>query len=475
MSMISNILAKHGVKASLAQEDEFEQWAVTNMWDEYKKYKMDKRLITERQINDLGLVLPNGTVNKAYTAQLNIPAALVRDCSLEGCKELGLEVTQTGGADNICLELSGKPLKAGDYSVRLCYKYCDWKDGEEESVHELRVAFNADPRTLWKDLPTDPNIIFFKEDAAAEYVKVEETEETGPRKDMVAASKRGRSHAQEAKPRDDHFKLHHCAENGWYVMAVADGAGSARFSRKGSWIACDTVTEFCLDKLKDSTDLETKISNYNNAEDNTEEKAQAHKTLYHEVYNILANAAFSAHKAINDAASANKEQNAVPKDFATTLMFAISKKFDFGWFIASFWVGDGAMCVYNQPKQTFKLLGKPDEGEFSGQTRFLTMQEIFQDPSELMGRLRFQIEDDFTALMLMTDGVSDPMFETENNLNSIDKWNELWNKLQYGFPDDNIGGVDLTDDNEEAKDQLLNWLDFWSAGNHDDRTIALLY
>ena len=26
-----------------------------------------------------------------------------------------------------------------------------------------------------------------------------------------------------------------------------------------------------------------------------------------------------------------------------------------------------------------------------------------------------------------------------------------------------------------TKDQLLAWLDFWSPGNHDDRTIAILY
>ena len=36
-------------------------------------------------------------------------------------------------------------------------------------------------------------------------------------------------------------------------------------------------------------------------------------------------------------------------------------------------------------------------------------------------------------------------------------------------------GVELTDDNEASKDQLLGWLDFWSPGNHDDRTIAILY
>lgn len=35
--------------------------------------------------------------------------------------------------------------------------------------------------------------------------------------------------------------------------------------------------------------------------------------------------------------------------------------------------------------------------------------------------------------------------------------------------------VELIDDNEEARFQLLRWMDFWSPGNHDDRTIAILY
>ena len=133
------------------------------------------------------------------------------------------------------------------------------------------------------------------------------------------------------------------------------------------------------------------------------------------------------------------------------------------------------MCIYYKEAQTFKLLGTPDEGEFSGQTRFLTMPEIFADTASLYKRLRFEIVDDFTALMMMTDGVSDPMFGTDANLNDINKWNEFWDSLQTGFAEDEIPGVELTDNNEASKDQLLRWLDFWSPGEHDDRTIAILY
>ena len=155
------------------------------------------------------------------------------------------------------------------------------------------------------------------------------------------------------------------------------------------------------------------------------------------------------------------------KNYATTLLLAVCKRFDFGWFVASFWVGDGAMCIYDQECQYFKLLGTPDEGEFAGQTRFLTMPEIFRDATSFYGRLKFSIEEDFTALLLMTDGVSDPMFETDANLNKIEKWDALWKNITQE--------VDLSDDNSESQYQLLKWLDFWSQGNHDDRTIAILY
>jgi hypothetical protein len=123
-------------------------------------------------------------------------------------------------------------------------------DGEEPLSIELPIAFNPDPRSLWKNIETDKNITFYKPDSVCEYVKVEEKEETGPRKDIVAASQRGRSHAQEGKARDDHFKLIYCDESDWYIIAVADGAGSAKCFRKGSEIACETVVGHCLEKLK---------------------------------------------------------------------------------------------------------------------------------------------------------------------------------------------------------------------------------
>ena len=332
--------------------------------------------------------------------------------------------------------------------------------------HKVPFVINQDPRKLWRNLPVDwenmPEPKYKNDDTQVEYVKVEAVADGTPQKDIVAASKRGRSHAQERKPRDDYFRMEYM-DNGWYIMAVADGAGSAKYSRQGSKIACDEAVSHCMSKLGQSKAFEDAIEIYSHLHDITEEDAR--KIVGNHIYDIVGTAAFEAHRAIHAEASLTKQP---VKYYATTLLLAICKKFSFGWFVASFWVGDGAICLYDRNAHTAKILGVPDEGEYAGQTRFLTMSEIFKDATALYQRLRFNIVDDFTALFLMSDGVSDPKFETDANLNNPDKWDALWDDLKEN-------GVELTDDNEVSKDQLLDWLDFWSPGNHDDRTIAILY
>lgn len=309
-----------------------------------------------------------------------------------------------------------------------------------------------------------PEPKYQNEDVEIDYVKVEALPDGTPQKDIVAASKRGRSHAQEAKPRDDHFMMYHDDVTNWYVMAVADGAGSAKYSREGSRIACNTVIAHCKKELTACEKFEDDINLWHLDQGS----AEAGKMISADIYQIVGNAAYKAHKAIAEEA----KNNGLPiKNYATTLLLAICKRFEFGWFVASFWVGDGAICLYDRERHTSTLLGTPDEGEYAGQTRFLTMPEIFTDSTEFYKRLKCRIVPDFTALFLMTDGVSDPKFETDANLNNVDKWNDLWNDLLNNTEHP----VDLSDDHEEAKNELLDWLDFWSPGNHDDRTIAILY
>ena len=454
------------------------------LWSLYSDYIMDKVKVAENEIS-WNLNIPNAKENQEYIETIMIPEVKSSvlpglDISLEEVSGIEKEkhgLIVTVSPDGKSFTITGTPTldafrkdgATAESTFELTLKYTlKGIDLPEKIELEKKIPFviNQDPRKLWKDIPVDwdnlPEPKYQKEDFQCEYVKVEALEDGTPQKDIVAASKRGRSHAQEAKPRDDHFRVEHI-DNGWYIMAVADGAGSAKFSRKGSLIACDESVDYCKLQLINCKAFEESITKYNIHNVDSEEEAR--KEVGNFIYNIVGAAAFKAHKAINAEAALTKQN---PKLYATTLLLTICKRFSFGWFVASFWVGDGAICLYNRDEHTAKILGVPDEGEYAGQTRFLTMPEIFKDATSLYQRLRFNIVNDFTALFLMSDGVSDPKFETDANLNNPAKWDALWDDLKQN-------GVDLTDDNDAAKEQLLDWLDFWSPGNHDDRTIAILY
>lgn len=463
----------------------FLRFLSSKLWGLYNDYLMDNIKVAESEIV-WNLNMPNAKENQIYNQTVEMPkvsSAQLPEVEILLDDVVGLEQDIHGlqlmvAPDKHSFAITGTPTlehfrKDGatalsTFELTLKYHFSGMEMPAERPVLERKVQFviNQDPRKLWRDIPVDwENMTepkYKKDDIQIDYVKVEALSDGTPQKDIVAASKRGRSHAQEGKPRDDHFKMSHL-DNGWYIMAVADGAGSAKYSREGSRIACEEVTNYCMAQLANSKDFESAVKQYN--EHKTESESDARKAVGDYIYKIVGTAAFKAHKSINAEAAIKK----LPaKQYATTLLLAICKKFEFGWFIATFWVGDGAICLYNKQAHTAEVLGVPDEGEYAGQTRFLTMPEIFKDATSLYQRLRFRIVDDFTALFLMSDGVSDPKFETDANLNNPDKWDALWTDLKEN-------GVELTDDNEETKNQLLAWLDFWSPGNHDDRTIAILY
>jgi serine/threonine protein phosphatase PrpC len=342
-------------------------------------------------------------------------------------------------------------------------------------TRDITLIINPDPRSLWKNIATPETIEYYKPDEDKEFVKVVSKKVGGflgigkkeqARKDMVAASQRGRSHAHEGRARDDDFRLFFDESSEWHVMVVADGAGSAKYSRRGSQIACETVIDVCKEKINERHKaFELQISEFqkNRSDENRKKTGNL-------LYEIIGTATFQAYKNIEKEARQGKDKTI--KDFSTTLLLSICKKFDFGWFTGAFWVGDGGIGIYNKETSSVKILGEPDSGEFAGQTRFLTMPEIMQ-PAEIYRRLRFEVLDDFTALILMTDGITDPKFETDANLYKIEKWNDLWTDLN-GANEDQIK-VDFSDANEQVADQLLQWLNFWSKGNHDDRTIAILF
>jgi serine/threonine protein phosphatase PrpC len=369
--------------------------------------------------------------------------------------------------------IEGTPISSGDVKLKFLFKI----NGEDENTAPneklISLVINPDPKSLWKLIPSDQEAIFAKPDDVSVFEKLGE-------KNIVVSSKRGRSHGKDGTSRDDDFAFKYFEKTQWSLVVVSDGAGSAYLARAGSKIACDAVVEY-FEKNNDSEQeikLEILIDEYNN--NRTEEKlAEIIKlskynlwqaSIYvHTKLKEFAEQTFIEHPELfnNPKAKSNLEY------FHSTLIFTLFKKYDFGYLIQTFGVGDCPIAVMNTDKTETTLLNWLDVGEYGGGTRFITQPDIFQKQELMATRFNLKIIEDFSYLFLMTDGIYDAKFVVEANLEKHEKW--------VGFLEDLNGGNDenakvaFNKDNSEIANQLSKWMDFWSAGNHDDRTLAIVF
>ena len=417
--------------------------------------------------------LPNAFEKQDYRGEVALPpcdSARFVLTGVTGVDEsqhgLKIEVDEnkfsiTGTPDLSALRKNGQPAPS---EFTLTAKYRLEVDGASggayEGEKEFKLVIVSSIDKLWRDEPVNwdqmPEPRYRNEKQATDFAVLD-----GEEKHIVAASLRGRSHAQEGKPRDDAFRF--ATTHGWQVLAVSDGAGSACYSREGARLACEKAVAVCCERL-DNEPFRDGFEAHIKALSATPDETDKRKPVGDSLYTLLCHAANQARQAIaQEAALQGKET----RTYAATLLLCVAKHFPFGWFVGSFWVGDGAIALYRRDTtpHTVYLMGEPDEGEYGGQTRFLTMPEVFSDASALYRRLRFRLVDDFSALFLMTDGVSDPKFETTNNLKNAEKWDALWDELTAAKALTNAA---------ESEQALLEWLGFPSPGNHDDRTLLVL-
>jgi serine/threonine protein phosphatase PrpC len=413
-----------------------------------EKLPTSKELVIHQKVSKTSISLPNGTQGKPYECSFDLVKlglSEIKYFELIGLDKFGLHY------DNSTKKIEGTPTEQGDFTVLLRYKFDDVNNDKPFLDKTISFVINPDPRSLWRTLDSDKNDKYWKLDSDHFTQKIEN-------KQLVIASQRGRSHAQDGKFRDDHFQAFQHDSSKWSVVTIADGAGSAKFSRHGSLLTCNEISAYFENlTIEKYEQIDTAVLNFYENQENSE------AALKRILYTHLAGVAYKAFKSIEQEAISRNEK---VKDYGTTIMFTIFKKYEFGWFFASFGVGDSPMGIYTI-KQPPIIMHYPEEGEYSGQTYFLTMPEIFKDGAEIIKRISYKIIPDFTAVVLMTDGIYDPKFETRANLDKLENWDNIWNDLNKS--------IELSDENPNLSEELLKWLDFWSAGNHDDRTIAILF
>ena len=426
---------------------------------ENQKMMIDKWRIKNaiQDIIDKHLVVPNAMVDKPYSVNLDFVKLGMNDITyseFENLENYGLEY------DNETETIKGNPTQNGDFRINMKFRVTGEPDDSELNEKRISLIINANPKSLWKDLSsTQTEDNYWKEDNAQDFQKLGD-------KHIVVASKRGRSHANVGSFRDDDFAFKNFPETGWNVVCVADGAGSATLARQGSKIACDGIIDYFTENLtpESYSEFDSLVREHSvGTGDDTQKKLNIF------VYNKLGSAAFHVHQKLE--VFANQTETNI-KDFHSTLIFVLFKKYEFGYAILSFGVGDCPIGLLNTDLTEIKLMNWLDVGEYGGGTRFITMPEIFS--SDKFGtRFGFKLVDNFAYLMLMTDGIYDPKFVVEANLEKIEKWQAFLEDL--GGNNEEKITVEFTPENTEIATQLSAWMDFWSPGNHDDRTLAVIF
>jgi serine/threonine protein phosphatase PrpC len=373
------------------------------------------------------IFIPNGKVGEPYSVVFSEETLKIRNLTeldIIGEEAIGLLY------DPITKTLAGTPTVSGEHLLVISYKLEDERTQVPVLERRLSIYINPDPDDLWLNLPapTEGDYLKASEDSAF----INAIGLTG-----IAASVRGKSHAHTGGFREDDFHVAKL-DNDWLLVAVSDGAGSSKFSREGSRIACHELEAYL--KGEGASLLKPELS-----------EPEALKLVTESVK-------FLREQIIAEATV----KGAAIKDYHCTLLFTLIKPTaNDQYTLISYWIGDGGLAI--DKGEGFELLGVSDGGEFSGQTRFLTMEQTGVD-ADIEKRFRYSASVPIKALVLISDGVTDPKFSTDANLESKAVWSDFWKEF--------TSAVDLT--KEEDATQAIKWLGFKSKGNYDDRTITAL-
>ncbi len=295
--------------------------------------------------------------------------------------------------------------------------------------HALSIILqiSANPRSLWKDLASDPAAPYPKVPYADAYLD-------GPvGSKLVGVSTRGRMHANVGGFREDDFRVAYLARE-QCVLITADGAGSAPLAREGSRIAVSSaLAELSAGLQEPGADADPAA--------------------------LLARAARAAFAAIQAQAQALSRP---VSDFNTTLLIAMCSV-RAPHQIAALQIGDGLIAAQGHDGSWSPPLCDCEYGEYHGQTHFLSAFAVTD--VELHARIRVHQFLQLQTLLVTTDGIVDAYFETESALLDGNAWRPFAQRLATA--------LSVASEPAGQVNGLREMLEEFTPGQHDDRTMAL--
>jgi len=275
----------------------------------------------------------------------------------------------------------------------------------------MNYSTTSPPLWTWKPIPPG-------EDNQLPCAKKSETLANGFK--IVAARVRGKKHKHEGTHCEDWFEIARSGD--WGIIAVADGAGSKRFSKVGARMACQAAVNYLVKLLqthqivsreKWSTDT---FARNKNGQFN-EQDIELTQKIVHEA---LQAAYHTIEKAYYARSSEKSIRQTSVSDFATTLLLAVHTTVKYKTapynLILACQVGDGiSAAIYKQNKPFTCVLGKVENEGFCGETEFITSSTRKLQRDYLSAKT-FAFFSPMQALMVMTDGVSDDYYPPDKGM-----------------------------------------------------------
>jgi serine/threonine protein phosphatase PrpC len=257
---------------------------------------------------------------------------------------------------------------------------------------------------------------------------------------LVLSARRGRLHAHRGEHREDAGHLLHF-EQGW-CAAVADGAGSAKYSRIGSALATYTVSH-------------------------TLREALLHGRAAREALGpALQHAAQRTHECLRAFCT---RTGLPPRELRTTLLVAAVHQ----GMLGVMQVGDGAMA-FRHHDGTLTHPHAAATGDYSGEVaHFLPDDGALE---QLLVSLSQRPVNDVQTVLLASDGVEDPWYPFTRHAGA------LIDTLLAGSADETALPASLVPARTESVlragdpvQALAEWLAFEKRGENDDRTLCIVH